>query len=431
MKLITKTSLFYLVFGIPVLILAGYICFAIATEEIEEGNDGILLNLREQVTVMISNRDFISLNTLIKSNEISLSVVADDTPVSTTFSDTLLLDKREQEYSEARMLTTILKRGNKKFKVKIWRNSLESDQLIGGIFTSMVAVLILLVLIYVIINVYVSRKLWKPFYKALDNLKKFQGSDNSVPEFVPTNIKEFDELNTSLKAMMGNMILDYGRQKKFTEHTSHEIQTPLAVIKSKVDLLIQSELSAHDAKLIVAIDDACSRLIRINRSLLLLTKIENRQFKTTEKVSFAKKINNSLALFADHIANKNIIVQKSFDGDFVINANPDLCLILVNNLLQNAIRHNFNGGSIIFVMTHDRLSIMNSGKADSLNGPQLYQRFHKNSEVNDSVGLGLAIAKEIADASQLTLSYEHREHIHIFSVSQNSDEKLKNTRFIA
>lgn len=431
MKLITKTSLFYLAFGIPVLIVAGYICFVIATEEIEESNDGILLNLREQVATMIANSDFISLNVLIKSNEISLAVVADETPVRTTFSDTLLLDQRENEYSEARMLTTVLKQGRNKFRLKVWRNTLETDQLIGGIFTSMVLVLILSVLIYAVINFYVSKALWKPFYTALDNLRKFQGSDKNVPEFTATNVKEFDELNKSLASMMGNMISDYGRQKKFTEHTSHEIQTPLAVIKSKVDLLIQSELADQQAKLIIAIDDACSKLIRINRSLLLLTKIENRQFKNTERVSFEKKINNSLSLFADHITDKNISVQKNFDGDFTIDANPDLCLILMNNLLQNAIRHNFDGGSISFVMTRDRFSIMNSGKAESLKGADLYERFHKDPEIQDSVGLGLAIVKEIADASQLSLLYEHREFIHIFSFSLTDAGKLRNERYIA
>jgi len=82
---------------------------------------------------------------------------------------------------------------------------------------------------------------------------------------------------------------DYNSQKRFSENASHEIQTPLAVIKSKVDLLIQSDnLKDYEMKLIAGIDDACSKLISLNKSLLLLTKIENRQFKTAEKVSIEK-----------------------------------------------------------------------------------------------------------------------------------------------
>ncbi|GEP51047.1 two-component sensor histidine kinase [Flavobacterium noncentrifugens] len=419
MKIITKTSLFYFAFGIPILIVSGYICFSIATEEIEESNEGVLLNLQQQVVQMIKTRDNASLNLLKKSNEVSIREVSGDAQVSTLFSDTLLLDKRENEYSQGRMLTSIINLGGTKYRIKIWRNTLESNQLIGGIFTSMMAVLILLVLIYIVINFYVSKRLWRPFYTAVDNLQKFQASDKVIPNFVETGINEFEVLNTSLKAMMGSMISDYGRQKRFTENTSHEIHTPLAVIKSKIDLLIQSvNLGENEAQLIVAIDEACSKLIQINRSLLLLTKIENRQFTGKELVSFKKKVNNSLGLFEDHIKNGNIHVFKNFDEDFLTDANPDLCQILVNNLIQNAIRHNHIGGSVIIIINKQGFIIQNTGKSDSLKVAGMYERFNKDSQVQDSVGLGLAIAKEIAETNALFLTYKYDNENHIFSIAK-------------
>lgn len=409
--------MYYLVFGIPTLILAGYICYSIATEEIEESSDGLLFNFKNQIEKFIRKNDTISLKALTKNKEVDITTVGISEVGESFFSDTLVLDKRENEYSENRMLTSFVKTRNKNYKIKVWRSTLESDQLIGGIFTSMMTVLILLTLVYVLINFYISKVLWKPFYMAMQNLKHFHASDKQVPFFRKTEIREFDDLNQSLNEMMKNMITDYSRQKKFTENTSHEIQTPLAVIKSKIDLLIQSQnLREGDAVLIAAIEDACTKLIRINRSLLLLTKIENRQFKSKEIVSFKKKINSALGLFEDHIKNSNISIEKNMQQDFRVNANLDLCLVLVNNLMQNAIRHNIAGGKIIITLNEAVFSISNTGKPMALENTQLYERFNKNVEIHDSIGLGLAIVKEIVEASDLLLNYSYEDKWHTFSL---------------
>ena len=268
-------------------------------------------------------------------------------------------------------------------------------------------------------NFWVSKKIWKPFYTTITNLKTFRASNNEIPIFENTSIKEFTALNKSLNNMMDKMIVDYNTQKKFTENASHEIQTPLAVIKSKVDLLIQSEnLNENDVELIVAIDDACSKLTRLNKSLLLLTKIENRQFKTTEKVSVGKVLDSSLLLFEDYIKEKEITVIKNIETDFGINMNPDLCLVLINNLIQNAIRHNVDEGSIHITIKFDKIVIENTGKVEPLNLALLFKRFQKKSTSHLSIGLGLAIANEIAEVSGLILKYKFINNKHRFILKE-------------
>jgi signal transduction histidine kinase len=420
MKLLAKTSLYYLIFSIPILIFSGFICYYVMTTEVKDSNNELLLNRKYQVERYLKNNDTIALLLITKSKEAQIDKIAHSNfknGTKTIFSDTLILDKKENELAANRMITSIVKVRNVNYQIKIWRSTLEFDELIEGIFYLLTFILFFFFLISLLINLWVSKTLWKPFYKAIENLKNFRASDNDLPEFEKTSVNEFVELNNSLHQMMEKMIVDYNGQKKFTENASHEIQTPLAVIKSKVDLLIQSEnLKANEVKLIVAIDDACSKLIRLNKSLLLLTKIENRQFKTTEKVSVEKIIDQSLLLFEEHIKANKIKVLKNIEEDFLINMNADLCLVLINNLFQNAIRHNNEGGDIIIFINNNLISIHNTGKEEPLNMALLFKRFHKNSTSHLSIGLGLAIANEIAEVSGLSLKYMFIGNRHRFTL---------------
>lgn len=420
MKLLAKTSLYYLIFSIPILIFSGFICYYVITTEVKDSNNELLLNRKYQVEHYLKNNDTIALLLITKSKEAQIDKIAHSNfknGTKTIFSDTLILDKKENELAANRMITSIVKVRNVNYQIKIWRSTLEFDELIEGIFYLLTFILFFLFLISLLINLWVSKTLWKPFYKAIENLKNFRASDKELPEFEKTSVNEFAELNNSLHQMMEKMIVDYNGQKKFTENASHEIQTPLAVIKSKVDLLIQSEnLKVNEVELIVAIDDACSKLIRLNKSLLLLTKIENRQFRTTEKVSVEKIIDQSLILFEEHIKANKIKVLKNIEEDFLINMNADLCLVLINNLFQNAIRHNIEGGDIVIFIRDNIISIHNTGKEKPLNMALLFKRFQKNSTSHLSIGLGLAIANEIAEVSGLSLKYMFISNRHRFTL---------------
>ena len=428
MKLLAKTSLYYLILSIPILILSGFICFHIITREVCESNNELLLNRKELIENYLKEDDTIFLKIITKSSEATIKKMDKINALKTPaliFSDTLIFDKKENKLAENRLLSSVFKVGNANYSIKIWRSTLEYNELFRGIFTSLVVLLILLFVTYLIINFWISKTVWKPFYQTVSNLKKFRASDNVIPHFTNTSVTEFDELNLSLDIMMRKMIVDFNSQKKFTENASHEIQTPLAVIKSKIDLLIQSEnLKENDVKLIIAIDDACSKIIRLNKSFLLLTKIENRQFNVTEKVSFENTVDNSLVFFEEHIQANKIEVIKNIESDFCVLMNADLCLVLVNNLLQNAIRHNINSGNIEIFITNKEIIISNLGD-DSPIDSQLFERFHKNSTSQESLGLGLSIVKEIADVSGLGFNYKHTNGKHCFILTKDYTIEFK------
>ncbi len=421
MKLLAKTSLYYLLFSIPILILSGFVCYYIVTKEVQDGNNELLLNRSAQVEQYLKENEAVALKLITKSGEAQIKTISKFNPKAVAkpvFADTLILDKKENELAPNRMITSNVSFRNTNYQIKIWRSTIEFDELVRGIFYLLVFILFFLFLISMLINFWVSKTLWKPFYKTVSSLKEFRASDDVLPNFELTTIKEFSALNDSLSAMMDKMMSDYNSQKRFTENASHEIQTPLAVIKSKVDLLIQSEnLKDYEMKLIAGIEDACSKLIRLNQSLLLLTKIENRQFKTTEKVSVEKIIDNSLVLFEEHIKANKIVVLKNIEEDFLITMNPDLCLILINNLLQNAIRHNVAEGSIVIFIKATSLTIHNTGIEEPLNMALLFKRFQKNSTSHLSIGLGLSIANEIAEVSGLSLKYKFIANRHRFTLT--------------
>ena len=225
--------------------------------------------------------------------------------------------------------------------------------------------------------------------------------------------------------MTSKMVTDYKNQKKFAENASHEFQTPVAIIKGKIDLLLQeATLNEETMRLLVSIEEAASRLSKINKSLLLLSKIENQQYDKLETVQLLPLIEKVKNLNEDFISDKNIkfVCEKTEELDFKINS--ELCFILINNLVQNAIRHNVENGEITISIKDKTLLISNNGTLEPLNQNTIFERFEKKSTNVNSIGLGLAIVKEIAVANSIEIVYKYENKEHVFSLRQ-----LKKTDF--
>jgi signal transduction histidine kinase len=208
---------------------------------------------------------------------------------------------------------------------------------------------------------------------------------------------------------------DYLSQKEFNENSSHELQTPLAIIRNKLEMLIQSRnLDGKDMEIIESIFDAVKRLNQLNKGLLLLSKIDNRQYESDKKINFNKIIFQSLALYDEQIQEKEIIVTKETpQQDVFVEGNQVLLETLFNNLLSNAIRHNVTkGGKIDIVLSKSELKIRNTGP-QLLSSPSLmFERFKKQSTSEYSIGLGLSIVKKICDVFHYRINYKYSEKNH-------------------
>lgn len=268
-----------------------------------------------------------------------------------------------------------------------------------------------------LINRYLAKTIWAPFRNTLDRLKKFNLNTQTKIEFDTTDTIEFDELNQSLSRLIAHNVSVYKTQKEFTENASHELQTPLAILKNKLDILLQSDdLTEKQYNIAEDMNKALSRSSRINQNLLLLAKIENSQFDNSENIDIDELLQRSVDNLQEHFEQKNIFVKTEIWKNVTVNGNRSLTEILINNLLLNAIRHTPVNGYIVITLKNSIFEVANSGE-DKLDEELLFKRFSKLSANNSGSGLGLAIIKEISKSQNWTVHYRFENNHHIFSVN--------------
>lgn len=234
--------------------------------------------------------------------------------------------------------------------------------------------------------------------------------------FPQTNTEEFKELNTFLKKMTDKAVEEYTAVKQFSENASHELQTPLAVIRGKLELLSETNIDEDQATLLADMHHAIEKLSKINRSLILLSKMENNEFAVTEHIKFCRVAKDVLAAYEDRLEMKNIQVKKELDKNIQLRIHPVLADMLMNNLLGNAIRHNVQDGTIHVILKQEKLVIKNTGLPPETPTEELFERFRKSNQCSESVGLGLAIVKQICEVCDFKVSYKYKAPLHILQV---------------
>lgn len=259
-----------------------------------------------------------------------------------------------------------------------------------------------------------SVKLWQPFYKSLHKIESFDLNSREKVVFEPTDITEFHMLNQNLDKLIAGNIAAFNRQKEFTENASHELQTPLAIVKSKLDLLVQSTpLTSGQIDLIDQTHQALSRVSRINRNLLLLAKMDNSQFPETETILLSALLEEQMKMCRD-LAEEQEITQ-DIRPDVVIAGNKVLVEILLTNLLMNAIRYSAPDAAIHVALQENRILVANSGTA-ALVTKNLFKRFASAATDVPGTGLGLAIVEQICHRYGWKVDYRFEDGRHVFIV---------------
>ncbi|SHE75351.1 Signal transduction histidine kinase [Dysgonomonas macrotermitis] len=262
-----------------------------------------------------------------------------------------------------------------------------------------------------------SRRLWKPFYNSLNEIENFKLEKGKVPDFEKTTTTEFVRLNNNLRKFMQDNITSYNQQKEFTENASHELQTPLAVFQSQLDLLLQdSSLNESQMNVIESLYDVSSRLTRLNKNLLLLSRIDNSQFKETITIDLSQLLEHQLTYFKELASNNRITLVVDIQNPLIITANKVLLESLINNLISNAIRHNYGGGLINIEVKDNTFQISNSGGKSSLNKDKVFRRFSRTSEERKGNGLGLSIVNQICKLHGWEVGYNYTDELHRFYV---------------
>jgi len=294
----------------------------------------------------------------------------------------------------------------------------EDKYIIIGAVTILTAIFFILLLGgFVLLNRRISRRLWKPFYHSLTEIRNFDLNRHREVKLEESDISEFTELNQSLHKLISGNITVFNQQKEFAENASHELQTPLAIIQSKLELLTQSKSLTDDQyRIIEEALIALSRVGRINKNLLLLTKIENSQFKEVETVDFSGLLENTVTQFSNFVDQQKMTVKTEIAPNVTLAGNKALIEIMLNNLITNAIRHSTGNGSISINLFQRKLTIANPGELP-LKGEQLFRRFATASSQIPGTGLGLSLVKQISSRYGWDINYGFDKGNHIFSLT--------------
>ncbi len=333
------------------------------------------------------------------------------------FSTESKYDEKEESQSFQK-LEFFISADGKNYIVQVKKSLLETEDIIQMVLIITFLVITFLLLVFFIANRFLLAKLWKPFNHTLGQLKQFNLSSKNSISLQQSNINEFKELNETVLSMTQKVSSDYESLKKFTENASHEIQTPLAIIRNKIELLSQSEnLDEVQINLIQSLSDAASRLSRLNQSLLLLAKIENGQFENNDKVDLSIILNRCIENYEELAGIKRMVIEKNIPDNIFIKMNDSLAEILVSNIVINAIKHNYLNGNIQIDLDPNQLTARNTGNMPHEDTTALFERFRKDSSSGDSIGLGLSIVKTICDNYGFDISYYYVDGWHVVRIS--------------
>ncbi len=414
MNLIIKTTLFYLLLSVLVFGAGGVLTYQIVRSEVTKETDFALYEHMREIEEEIL--EGLPLELLMRER-VGIQKLPAAPPPDTffVFSDTLALHPYLDEKMEPyRKLDAVRKVGDGYYRFSITDIFIESDDIYDVVVKIMWQLFLILGLSMLVSSFLVTRWLLRPFRRILRSIQQFSLRDES-PLDLPqrTSTREFRQLNAFIQAMTLRARQDFKSVKEFSENASHEMQTPLSIARGKLDLLQESEdLGQEQLELISGAQQALRRLSKLNNALLLLTKIENEEFRESAPLDFSKVVRISLDNFRDLAGFKGLSLKQETAEAVYLRLDLSLAEILVSNVISNAIRHNIKGGEIEVVLNQAGLRVRNTGQPLSVPAEQLFQRFQKSRQSERSLGLGLSIVRKICQTNDLTVDYNYQEGWH-------------------
>lgn len=340
-----------------------------------------------------------------------------------TYRDEMVFITEKSETEPARVLITIFRTEDERYMgLVVYTPTIEKLDLLRAILGWIIFLYVLLLLIILSINIWVFRKNMKPLYVLLKWLDSSQLGKKNEPLENTTKITEFRKLNAATMAFAERGEKLFEQQKTFIGNASHEMQTPLAICRNRLEMLMEDEtLTEHQLNELIKTHQTLENLTRMNRSLLLLCKIENGQFADTRSVCLNDILAHYLDDYKEVYAYRNITVTVTTDSSFCVEMNDSLVSVLVTNLLKNSFVHNIDGGFIYIKITANTFEISNTGEKP-LDRERIFERFYQGQKKEGSTGLGLALVDSICKANHLTIDYTYVENRHIFTISKQNSE---------
>ncbi len=414
-KLITKTSKTFLFTGLILAIISSVSLYFYTKSLLQDQVEESLYSTEARVVNALKTKKTI----------FSIPPVTEIVKVKTRqreiLKDTIIYDQSQDEMEQFRELSTYENIDGQLYQITVRNLVVESGDILIAIVVAIVLILILSFLFLFIFNTNSNKKLWSPFFKNLEQMKKFSLSSNEQLQLVDSDILEFSELKEEIFTLTSKVKSDYQNLKQFTEDVSHEMQTPLAIIQAKIDNII-NEHAINDKQFeqVSSIQKDIQRLKQLNQKITILTKIDNNQFNRVERVNFTKLIEEKIENFQEMEIDYLQLFSKN---ELTVSMDLNLADILINNLISNAIKHSVNKKNISIIAENNKLVISNYGEKALLHPEKLFQRFYREVNSMQSSGLGLAILKKICDLYGFEIFYKFENLEHFFEIDFGTASK--------
>ena len=421
MKLIYRVALRLSIFLLPLMALWAVLFYITMVDEINDEADDTLEDYSEMIIIrMLAGRELPPLNSG-SNNSYSIVPVDEfyvDTHPRINYYDAEVYIPEKEETEPARILTTIFQdAGGNYYELKVATPTFEKEDLLRAIFFWIVILYLLLLTTTLILTMWVFHRSMRPLYELLQWLDHYRpGQKNSrVPN--NTRIKEFSKLNTAAQEAVDRVENVVEQQKQFIGNASHELQTPLAVLGSRIEwMLDKTEPNEMQAEELLKMQRSLSHIVRLNKTLLLLTKIENGQFPESRPIALGSFIEEQAELYNEIYADRGLSCETDIQEDFTVEMNESLASTLTNNLLKNAFVHSEPGSKIAIIVRPRKLSVSNDG-VQPLDADRIFDRFFQGEKKEGSTGLGLALVKAVCKYYHLGLEYRFDNGRHCFSVT--------------
>lgn len=419
MKLLNRTTYTYLILSVPIILITMVFIYFLIRDFNQNHVESNLKIEREKILSKPQRIAHYKIEDEL-SDELIVEEISRDSIITDVFSTILLYNKLEKDLEPFRQLETTQVIAGKNYRILIRKSLVENSTLIYSISIAMFVLTLVLSGSLILLNRILSKRLWSPFYTILTSLTNYHVGQNFVTQNdLLTN--EFIVLSNSIKRMTTRINKEFFIQKEFIDILSHEYQTPLTVIGNEAEMLLQDEhLTEKRAVKINQIIESVHKLSKLNQSLLLLSRIDNQQFNKKEIIDISLLTSLLLADKQDQFEAKGTYVKATNHETCFLEIDKTLAIILIENLLQNAIRHNLKVNSAIYFDFHAKqIRVSNTGRKTNLTEKEMFQKFKKDGNSKHSIGLGLNIVKAICNHYNYKISYEFNEMhtIHTFVIN--------------
>ncbi|MFM2225631.1 MAG: hypothetical protein RJA07_1833 [Bacteroidota bacterium] len=326
-------------------------------------------------------------------------------------------DYKEKEYTPFQEIIFYKANGNNFIKFTVRKSTIEESDLLYTLIVVIIFIFILFCIILYFLNRKISSNLFGPFFNTIERIKQHKTFSKEPLQLPKTRVEEFTLLNKTLNDFDSNLRKEYKKVSQFTDNASHELQTPIAIVSNRIESILENSLADEKTKSeLYEIFETVQQMKKTNETLLLLSRLENKSFNTEVECNLSELLNAKVEYYTQFGFLNELNMETSFHEIFSLKINKEVATILIDNLLNNAIKHNIENGFIKITTTADKLIIQNSGLSLYKPAEEMFNRFERNNASSHGTGLGLSIVHEICSLNRLSISYSENAGFHTITI---------------